>query len=277
MKVYLLINIFMALALLSFETAQARGYSWREEDLRPGYAEELKPENDEVGEILYMVDNPYRNDVKMSEQIFDPTLKKDITQRYREQFGRTEAEIITERTPYLNSNFSEGASITFDAEDYQVRQQKFGKYIAKRLGEHHLEKEAKESSSLRGVYVAKKTLENTSVSAGSFKIRARYRLSSNSMLAYVKNPYLDFETRVELSGDRETVCSVSKNLGRGYSVYTDYYIVNPRWDIIGRKSLTPALSVSLTYSPIRTIEVDEGAGLVKTKYTMGTVGLSYAF
>jgi len=178
--VNLLINLFMALVVLSSEAAQAIDHSWREEDSRAGYSEELKPEDDEVGEILYTVDNPYRNDISMREQIFDPTLKKDITLRYQEKFGRTEAEIISARTPYLNSNFSEGASITFNEEEYQKQQQSFGNYVAKRVIEYHFEKEAKDNPSLRGVYEAKQSLENASVDAVPFKPRAKYKIYDKS-------------------------------------------------------------------------------------------------
>ena len=267
----------MALVVLSSEAAQAIDHSWREEDSRAGYSEELKPEDDEVGEILYTVDNPYRNDIKISEQIFDPTLKRDITLRYQEKFGRTEAEIISARTPYLNSNFSEGASITFNEEDYQKKQQTFGNYVAKRVAEYHFEKEAKDNPDLRGVYEAKQTLENASVSAGSFKLRAKYRISSNSIITYIKNPYVNLEARIEMSGEKETVYSASKDLGRGYSFITDYYAANPRWDLITRKRITSALSVSLTYSPYRTVDVYEGTRLVETKYSMGIAGLTYIF
>ncbi len=277
MRVYSVFNLFIALVLLSSEAVQAVAHSWREEDSRPGYSENLKPENDEVGEILYAVDSPYKNEVHYNDRIFDPTLKKDVTQRYREKFGRTEAEIIQSRTPYLNSNFSEGASITFNEQEYQAQQKSFGNYVAKRVVEYHFEKEAKDNPSLRGVYEAKQTVENASASVGQFKVRARYRIASNSILAYIKNPYVNLEGRFEMSGEKETVLSVSRDLGQGYSLLTDYYFVNTRWDWIGRKTITPALSVSLTYSPYRDMWVTQGVRGVEISERLIIGGLGYVF
>lgn len=271
----------LCLALLSSLAAKAvplAAHPWREEDLKPGYSEEAQPEKEEAGEILYAVDNPYRNEIRFSERVFDPALKKDITQRYQEKFGRTEAEIISARTPYLNSNFSEGESITFNEEEYQKQQRSFGNYIAKRVVEYHFEKEAKDNPDLRGVYEAKQTLENASASVGSFKVRAKYRIASNSIIAYIRNPYVDLQARFEMSGDKETVYSMSKDIGSGYSVLTDYYIERPRWDIVGRKMVTAALSFSLTYSPFRRIDVtDDNAHLTTIDESLAIAGLNYVF
>ena len=252
-------------------------HPWRDEDSRPGYSEEVDQEKEGTGEILYSFDDPYKNEIRFSDKVFDPTLKKDITTRYQERFGRTEAEIIQSRTPYLNSNFSEGASITFNEEEYQKQQKSFGNYVAKRVVEYHFEKETKNNPDLRGVYEAKQTLENASASVGKFKIRAKYRISSNSIIAYVRNPYVDVEARFEMSGEKETVYSMSKHLPKGYSVVTDYYIENERWDLIGRKSLTDRLSVSISYSPFRTILIDDGGTTVEFREEIGIAGLSYVF
>lgn len=263
--------------MLSFQTVEASLHPWRDEDQKPGYAEEVNPEKEEAGEILYAVDNPYKNEVRFSEKMFDPTLKKDITQRYREKFGRTEAEIIQTRTPYLNSNFSEGASITFNEEEYQKSQKSFGNYVAKRVVEYHLEKEAKDNPDLRGVYEAKQTIENASASVGQFKVRARYRIASNSVLAYIKNPWVNLEGRFELSGNKEAVYSVSRGLGKGYSLVTDYYQDQDRWDFIGRKSVTDALSLSLLYSPYRKITYTEGTRSYEGSERVVLAGLGYVF
>lgn len=276
MKVCLQLCLFLMLIGVQAK-ASLKDHPWRKEDAHPGYAEDLQPANEEVGEIMYSVDNPYRNDIKLSERMFDPTLKKDITTRYHEQFGRTEAEIIQTRTPYLNSNFSEGASITFNEEEYQKQQQKFGNYIAKRLVEYHFEKEAKDNPDLRGVYEAKQTLENASASVGKIKIRARYRIASNSILTYIKNPWVNLEARFEMSGGSESVYSLGKDLGKGYSFVTDYYPSQPRWDIIGRKMMTAALSFTLTYSPFRHITYEEKGVTYAMDEKIILAGLGYVF
>lgn len=276
MKVYFVITLILGFMGLAAEAA-TDAHPWRQEDRKAGYSETLEPENEEVGEILYSVDNPYKNDVRFSERMFDPALKKDITSRYREQFGRTEAEIIQTRTPYLNSNFSEGASITFNEEEYQKQQRKFGNYIAKRLVEYHFEKEAKENPDLRGVYEAKQTIENASASVGRIKIRGRYRIASNSIITYIRNPWLDLEARFELSSGGGAVYSVGRDLGKGYSFVSDYYPEDPRLDIIGRKKVTDALSLSLTYSPFRQISYEEYGITYEERERYVIAGLGYVF
>lgn len=271
---------FLTISFIGVQAISApkkNDFSWRSKDWKPGYVETLTASDERTGEILYVVEDPYKNDIKFSEKMFDPTLKKDIIQRYQERFGRTEVEIIQTRTPYLNSNFSEGESITFNEEEYQKQQQSFGNYIAKRLVEYHFEKEAQTNPSLKGAYEAKQTIENASASVGQFKIRARYRIASNSILAYIKNPYVDLEARFELSGDRETVYSISRNLGRNYSILTDYYISRPRWDIVGRKGLTQNLSVSVTFSPFREVDVEEKNKTIVITERLALVGLNYIF
>lgn len=282
MKAFSILNLILTLIATGFfalfsDSAIASTHSWRQEDSRPGYAETLDPEQENTGEILYAVENPYRNELKMSERIFDTKLKKDITQRYQEKFGRTEAEIIHTRTPYLNSNFSEGASITFNEEQYQKQQKSFGNYIAKRVVEYHFENEAKDNPQLRGAYDAKQVLENASASVGEFKIRARYRIASNSIMTSLKNPYVNLEARNELSGNKETVYSASKELGKRYSIITDYYKTESRWDWILRKSLTNFLGLSFTYSVMKDVYVTENFQSQIVDQKSYIAGLSYIF
>ncbi len=279
MKTVLMITLMtiVSIAVQAVAAPLAEPHSWRSKDWKPGYSEKLDPAQERTGEILYVVEDPYKNEIAFSEKMFDPTLKKDIILRYQEQFGRTEAEIIQSRTPYLNSNFSEGESITFNEEEYQKQQQKFGNYIGKRLVEYHFENQAKSNPSLKGAYEAKQTIENASASVGRFKIRARYRIASNSILTYIQNPFLDVQARFELSGDKETVYSISRNFARNYSFLTDYYMGGTRWDIIARKGITSHLSVSVTYSPFREIEVEENMKIVAVKESLALVGLSYIF
>jgi len=47
--------------------------------------------------------------------------------------------------------------------------------------------------------------------------------------------------------------------------------------LIGRKTLSPALSLSLTYSPFKRIEVEEGTRIVQVDEHVAIAGLNYSF
>lgn len=251
-------NFFILLLSLciGFEQSYAKDFAWRQEDSRPGYTDDVQPIAEQSGQTLNYVENPYKNDIKLSDQIFDATISKEITQRYSEQFGRTEAEIVYERTPYLTNNFSENDSNVFNQEDYRRKQQKFGEFIAKRLTEYHFERKSKTDPTLKAINETKQKVEKVDLSFSSnWKLRLKYKISSNNLTTQLRNPYIDLSGRMELSG-KETVVTVQKHFLKTYHFLTDYYLDKPRWDLILRKQF-PKFDTSLTYIPFREIENNE--------------------
>jgi hypothetical protein len=273
-----LITLMMSLPQAHADIA----HPWRDEDAVKGYSSSADPEAEDTGVILYTVENPYKDEVVLKEKIFDQKLTKEITARYYEKFGRTEAEIIQNRTPYLNTNFSEGQSMVFNEEEYQRQQNKFGNYVIRRVAEYHFENEAKHNPDLKAVYETKQKIEKVDVSfSKNVKLRAKYQISSNMLVFTVKNPWMNMEMRKEFS-DHETVISMYRDLGLDYSFITDYYLSNPTWDLIGKKVLTPNMSVTLTLSPFHTfdtsnVEDRSSPTLVRVKEKRAIAGMNYRF
>jgi hypothetical protein len=283
MKHVMAILITIISLIVSLPQARADiAHPWRDEDAAKGYSASTDPEAEDTGVILYTVEDPYKDEVVLKDKIFDQKLTKEITARYYEKFGRTEAEIIQNRTPYLNTNFSEGSSMIFNEEDYQKQQSKFGNYVIRRVFEYHFENEAKNNPDLKSVYKAKQKIENVNMSfSENIKLRAKYQISSNTITATVKTPYMNFETRFELA-DHETVYSMYRDLGLDYSFITDYYIRNPTWDIIGKKALSSTMSLTLTLSPFHTFDTADvnspaSSTLIHVREKRALAGMSYKF
>jgi hypothetical protein len=275
--------IFIAIISIyqSYALADA-AYPWRDEDVRNGYTSKVNPENEDAGVILYTVEDPYKNEVKLKDKIFDEKLTKEITNRYYEKFGRTEAEIIENRTPYLNTNLTEAQSLSATEKDYQDQQKKFGNYVIRRVIEYHFDNEAKNNPDLRTVYETKQKVEKIDVSfSKNFKMRGKYNIAANTLSFTLKNPYMNAESRFEFA-DHEIVYSLFRDLPKKYSFISDYYVHNPTLDLILRKNVTSNLSFSFTYSPIHhystqdinDIRSDKTVYVNDTRFVAGT---SYKF
>lgn len=280
-KQFLGILTLLAGALFS-QSLLAQEFPWREEDSRNGYEEESIPENEEVGEILYAIPDPQKNDSTLNEYIFTDKLSREFEQRYAEQFGRSSPEIIYTRTPYLTSNYTEGQSLTFDEEEYQERQRDFGNFMLKRLVEFHIQNEAKTNPQLKAVNNVKESVEKVDVSfSDNFKLRAKYHISSNTARFSMMNPYLDFTMRMELArtlsfGDvLETVYSFQKSFQfSGSTHYLDYYQRQNRLDFTSVKQITPKVYASLLVSPFRDLEVSTDV-FVLERFILAGVGIIF--
>ncbi len=251
-------------------------HPWRQEDMRPGYVQEANPEDEETGEILYSIPNPNADRKDFQDEIFNEKLSKEFAQRYKEQFGRTEPEIVYSRTPYLNTNYTEGDSQTFDEKQYQEKQKKFGNFMAKRLVEFHVQNEAKTNPQLKAVNDIKEKVEKVDVSiTPNFKLRAKYHISSNTARFSVVNPYADLSMRLEFSEENERVLTLQRDFeGSQLTTIIDYYFVRKRLDLIARMPLNDRTSFSLTFSPYREIEVSTGVYQTE-KLIIG--GIGYVF
>ncbi len=261
---------------------QASQYPWRQEDQRAGYEDEVLPENEEVGEILYSIPDPRASDPNLNDRIFSQKLTKEFETRYAEQFGRTSPEIIYTRTPYLTSNYTEGQSLTFDEEEYQDRQRRFGNFMLKRLVEFHIQNESKTNPQLKAVNEVKEKVEKVDVSfSKNYKLRAKYHISSNTARFSILNPYIDFTMRMELARTLsfnetlETVFSFQKSFNDlGIATYIDYYQRQKRLDIINSKAINSYMSVSLTVSPFRDTEVSTNEYILERIF-IGGVGIVF--
>ncbi len=257
-------------------------HPWRNEDAARGYSNSADPESEETGTILYTVEDPYKDEVSLKDKIFDPELSKEITRRYYEKFGRTEAEIIQTRTPYMTTNFTEGQSQIFNEKDYQKQQDAFGNYMLRRVVEYHFDKQAKNNPDLKTVYETKQKLQKVDFSfSQNIKFRLKYKISSNTIDLTMKNPIVNLQTRMEF-GEHEMIYTMYKDLGLDYSFITDYYVKHPALNIIGKKNLTPNLSISLTLSPFREYEVANpddvsSSQTITIREKRAIAGLSYIF
>lgn len=260
----------------------AQEFPWRQEDGRRGYEEQAIPDNEEVGEILYSIPDPLKDEVSLKDYIFNDKLSREFEARYKEQFGRSSPEIIYSRTPYLTSNYTEGQSLTFDEVEYQQRQRKFGNFMLKRLVEFHIQNESKTNPQLKAVNNVKESVEKVDVSfSDNFKLRVKYHISSNTTRFSMMNPYLDFTIRMELArtlsfGDvLETVYSFQKSFQfSGTSHYLDYYEKQQRLDFTSIKQITPTVSASLLVSPFRDLEVSKNVFVIERLILAG-VGIIF--
>lgn len=249
-----MIRYILLIALIPCKVMADNDHPWRDEDSRKGYSSTFDPDTEDVGDILYIPEDPRKNDVQLKDKLFDAKISKEITNEYYQRFGRTEPEILDYRNPYLNTNYTEAQSLTFTDKQLADQQRSFGEYVIRRVGEYQFEEASKTNPDLKKVENVKEHVENTHFDiSDNVKIRMKYQLSANTATFMVKNPILDISVKYELSAHQE-VMSATRELGGNYSFVSNYYILNPTLDMILVRALSANMSVSFTYSPFHTFD-----------------------
>lgn len=241
--------ILIAGSLIGFE-AQAVEY----DPTNSGYLSSVKDERYELSEEIVIVAPIEDTRPSLHDRIFTEKLTDDFTERYENEFGRTETQQFQSvPSRFFDKEVKPGEYVS--EEEYTDKQQKFGNYVARRLFEFHTDNYMKNTPSVRGVYAVKEKLSDMQVKTKSgYKARFRYSISANQVEMRVENPY-DIETkiifyRIEKLGspDQETLSSLGYNFTKTIKFVTDYATEDHRFSMSGVKRLKANWSTSLTGS-----------------------------
>lgn len=243
-----------------------------------GYLESVQGERDITYSDLELLPPLADQGPSLRERIFNESLSKEFRDKYYEKFGRTEIERIylsPNRTTYYNDVYGLKGS----PQEINDERKKFGDYMIRRLAEVHVDDYLKNDPKARPIYEAKQAISNIKVEVQQFRFDMQYGLAGNTFDFVVVNPYLAtskirFEMDESAFGPgpvNETLVTLGNPITKTIDVEAQWKTNDGIASLVGRKTLTPALTTSLTLS---TFTKDEGPS---TRESLYLAGLGYSF
>lgn len=269
-RVFAFFLCILSIASIPAEAAK-RTYS-REQG---GYVSDARHEDRTVGQDLVLIEVPLaiRSKVTLREQIFDGPLTQEFTQRYRDTFGNTPAE-ITYRNVQRFGNYDSLTGQWVNVEAEREREGAFADYMLRRMVEYHVDNYSKAKPELKEAYQLKEQLTGQQVSvAKGYALKAQYSISGNYLDLEFVNPFLGSKVRSDfgsaLSGP-ETRLTLDRWITTKVLLEGQFLFVDGVGRLVARRTLTLDSSVSLTgstYFKSAGISVREHLGLIG--YSLG--------
>lgn len=218
-----------------------------------GYLESTEGEREfSFTEIVLM--KPPSRDRSIKDKIFNKKLSDEFTQRYEDDFGRSEAE---QTLAQADIEFVSNSTIIQRESEIKEnrKEQKFGEYMSRRLIEYHFEQYAKEDPNVRPAWRAKERLSNVRLEVRKgYSFKGKYNLSSNELEAKLENPYdVDLSVRLIMDQDsfgpasiEDTATQVGVKLTPTIYSSLQYRTEKQNFNFVTKKSLSPRLSVSMS-------------------------------
>lgn len=220
------------------------------------YISSIEDDREEVVSNLVLIPNPMPatlgSDFRQN-YVFNSTLHREITQRYRETVGYTTAELLLSNPVYANeyTPISDTRSLSIDN---QNRNRDFGQFVMRRAGEYHLENYFKSDEDLRSVWELKEQISNYEFKVSEyFNVKTNYSFSGNYFTTELQNSFLPSRVVVEMnkasfgpSTIDEILTSVSKGITESVNFSSYYRWYRQVWQTSFSKGLTPNLGTSAT-------------------------------
>lgn len=252
-----LIIFFLINLLISVDSfASIKPYSWRDEDKKEGYVDEIKHDDEnEVAVPLYIIDNPNKNTPSLRDTIFNETLTKEFSRKYEEKFGRTEAEVFYTHNSISDVYLYQGHEYT--QQQYFDEQKLFSTYMIRRVAEYHFDKEAKSNPVTKSIYTIKEKVKNMDFAISpNFKFVAQYTISGNDLRVEVINPWIISKVNFQMdpaqftpTAIEKTTVNIGKKIDSNYQIESYYTLELQMIQLIARRRLTDEANISLTASP----------------------------
>jgi hypothetical protein len=225
-----------------------------------GYISSLDQEIIQPMSELVLVSKPEALREKGSEVVFTSSLHKEFRDRYRDQFGFTEAQQFL-NDPVDVQFYGQARGYSIQEEQHRENRRKFGEYVMKRTVEFHADNYFKSDPQLRAVYEVKERLSNLDVKVNeTTKLNTNYSFAGNYVTTTLENPYINSQVRLEMAGTTPgAINETQASLYRGITPSTNgevYYKFNEqKYSLVGRKRFTDKIETSMTYqsSPAETL------------------------
>ncbi len=215
----------------------------------------------------------------LSEKIFTTELTNEFKERYRYEFGQTEAERISFFPNPYSYYEATGGEFSGTALEDSEKKRDFGVYMFRRLAEFHFDHYAKNEPAVRPVWELKERIRQVKVEVSpGYTLAANYSFSGNYLESSLVNPYLT--TKVVLLMDPKTTgpgpvmerwVSVQKQISPTVSIESHYKDTLDRYWLITRKKLRPDLEGNITLS---TGKVGEETQSLTPTYEISTEDIS---
>jgi hypothetical protein len=254
------------------------GFAARDYEPHNGYLESVQGERDIKYSDLELLPPLPAEGPSLRERIFNESLSKEFRDKYYEKFGRTEIERIY-LSPNRSTYYNDVYGLKGTPQEINDERKRFGDFMLRRLAEVHVDDYLKNDPKARPIYEAKQAISNIKVEVQQFRFDMQYGLAGNTFDLIVINPYLA-TTKVRLEMDpggfgpgpvNETLVTLGNPVTKTIDVEAQWKTNDGIASLVGRKSLTPALTSSLTLS---TFTKDEGPS---TRESLYLAGLGYSF
>ncbi len=265
MRCHILLAVSLVVGIL-FPSRDA--FAARQFEMHPGYLENVNGERNEIVEDVIVFAPPSDGKPELRAQIFDEKLTREFSDRYHAKFGYTEQQRAY-LAPNHHTYYQDQTSYRGTAEETDAEKRRFGEYMVRKLGEHHLELYMKKDPKTRAVWAAKERVTNASMALGKgIKVSGKYNIAGKSADFVFKNPWLDAKMVLILSSGKspESVFTLSRPITKTITAESHYKFEDNIVVLVGKKALSPVLMTTLTAS---TFTKDEGISRRESLYLAG--------
>lgn len=217
-----------------------------EEFAHPGYLADVSEERYQITREVVIAPLLTTEKTRLVDQIFTEKMSREFSKEFRHRFGYTEFEQLSfTSNRFVESNES-GRLVPVD--EYIEQQEDFGLYMAKELTEYHVDNYLKGNPSTREVYRVKEKISNVEVATKTgYKLKLRYKISSNRMTLKAEKPNERFHQQVDMKvSEWNPTIRLSYDVAPTVRLGTDYTIEDEILSVRGEKRLTASLSTSIT-------------------------------
>lgn len=212
----------------------------------PGYLSDVTDERYQVSREVVIVPPAEALLALPPPLILTEKMSKEFIHEFRYRFGFTEFEQLAFTSNRFVSGGENGRLMPVD--EFIDKQHSFGKYMMRELMEYHVDSYLKGHRNTRVVYEVKEAISNVEVkAAGSYKLKFRYKISSNRLVVKLEKPNETFHQQLDanLDGTAATV-RLGYDVSKTVRVNTDYSIADEIISLRGEKRLTASLVTSVT-------------------------------
>ena len=216
------------------------------ESAHPGYTYDVRGERDQITQEVVLPPPLQRIETQLIDQIFTEKMSKEFSNEFRRRFGYTEFEQVQFTSNRYVQSMDSGRLVSVD--EFVAKQEEFGQFMGKELTEYHVDRYLRGGRNTRKIYEVKQKISNVEVkTASGYKVKIRYRLSSNRLTLNLQRPNEKFHKQVDmgLNGDSPTV-RLGYDLTQSVSLGTDLAVQDETLSLRAEKRLTASLRTSLT-------------------------------
>jgi hypothetical protein len=265
------LNLFVNSIFVS--VAFARDYSDNS-----GYLSTTDGERGSDEKDLLIPPPPPDNTSNLNAIIFNDKLNKEFKEKYEQTFGYSQLEQVL-NSPNPNTYYNDIYGFQGSAQAYDQARSDFGNYVIRRLAEYHVDNYAKTDPNVRPLWEAKERLSQVKVEIQKVRFDVQYSIAGNTLDLKAVNPWLTTcQVRLQMNPGAfgpgpvdETIISVGRPITTTISAESHYKITEGIVDYILRKSITPHLGGTLTFS---TFTNESTISVRESRYLSG---LSYIF
>ncbi|MCC6277503.1 MAG: hypothetical protein IT289_06285 [Oligoflexia bacterium] len=220
--------------------------------VQSNYLSDVNAEFPAIEKDMELIERPARlDDPTLHDLVFNPELSAEFAFRYKQEFGKTEAEenyFLVNRLGYYQSP----TSLMSTQED--ARRRDFANYMLKRLAEYHTENILKHDPKFKHVYELKQRISNLNVNVGpQTRLQMQYSFVGNFLDASFENPWAPTFVSVRMdpsavapTAPNEIDAYVRRSVTRSIFGEAGFKFYEKAIRIILSKMLRPDFSVSLT-------------------------------